>query len=117
SVTRRKRRNENMLHIVPRTNNDTLRETSLKPTTDEMLNAFAVFVHIDVAEGDASPDTVRGYFSQVKQFVEWCTFERIEPAHITPADIKRWRQHLIDIGHKPSRSEEHTSELQSRENL
>lgn len=91
-----------MLHIVPRTNNGALCETLLKPTTEDMLNAFAVFVHIDVAEGDASPDTVRGYFSQVKQFVEWCTFERIEPAHITPADIKRWRQHLIDIGHKPS---------------
>lgn len=70
------------------------------PTTDDLLNAFAVFVHLDVANGDASEDTVRGYFSQVQQYVEWCRDAGIDPATATEDDIKRYRQHLVAQGYE-----------------
>lgn len=68
-------------------------------STDDLLNAFAVFVHLDVANGDASQDTVRGYFSQVKQYVEWCHQSGINPATADETDIKHYRQHVVDSGH------------------
>lgn len=70
------------------------------PTIDDLLNAFAVFVHLDVANGDASADTVRGYFSQVQQYVEWCRDAGIDPATATEDDIKRYRQHLVAQGYE-----------------
>lgn len=78
----------------------TLRQTA-PPNTDDLLNTFAVFVHIDVANGDASEDTVRGYFSQVKAYVDWCRQAGVHPATATEDDIKLYRQHLVAEGYEP----------------
>jgi len=70
-------------------------------STDSLLDAFAVFVHLDVANGDASEDTVRGYFSQVEQYVDWCREAGVEPARATEDDIKRYRQYLVEQDYEP----------------
>lgn len=79
----------------------TLRRERQEISTRDLLNTFAVFVHIDVANGDASEDTVRGYFSQVKQYVEWCQEARVEPATASEDDIKQYRAYLIQQGYEP----------------
>lgn len=39
------------------------------PSQEHLLAAFANFLRIDVANGDASADTIRGYRTQVGQWV------------------------------------------------
>jgi site-specific recombinase XerD len=63
--------------------------------------AFADFLRIDVANGDASPDTVRSYRSEVAQWVAWCASQGFDPATVTPTHIKRFRQALLEANYKP----------------
>jgi site-specific recombinase XerD len=67
-----------------------------------LLDAFAQFLRLDVAAGDASADTVRGYKAQVQQWVTWCRTEAIDPAAATTTDIKRYRAQLVERGIKAS---------------
>jgi hypothetical protein len=63
--------------------------------------AFADFLCIDVANGDAPPNTVRTYRSEVARWVAWCASQDFNPATFTPTHIKRYRQALLDAGYKP----------------
>src|ERR1039458_9617521 len=63
--------------------------------------AFADFLCIDVANGDASPDTVRSYRSEVTMWVSWCASQNFDPATVTPTHIKRYRQALLEGVYKP----------------
>jgi len=42
-----------------------------EPTIDDVLEAFRGWMRLDVADGNPSPETVRSYFSDVKQHLEW----------------------------------------------
>jgi len=72
------------------------------PTPDDLLDAFAQFLRIDVANGDASLDTIAGYRSQVAQWVDWCAANSIDPAMATEHDVKLYRQSLVESGYKAS---------------
>lgn len=63
------------------------------------LGAFSEFLRLDVAQGDASPATVRTYHGQVRRFVEWCEEEGLRPATATVEDIKAYRADLIETGY------------------
>jgi len=63
--------------------------------------AFADFLCIDVANGDASPGTVRSYRSEVALWVAWCAEQNFDPATVTAMHIKRYRQELLEGGYKP----------------
>lgn len=65
-------------------------------TTEDMLEAFADFLNIDVGAGDAAPDTVATYSSHLQQFVSWCDRTGINPAVSTREDIKRYRRWMIE---------------------
>lgn len=65
------------------------------PQSQDLLAAFADFLRLDVAQGDASPETVRAYTSQVQAFLGWCQAERVHPALATEEDLKRYRAALI----------------------
>ena len=64
--------------------------------------AFADFLRIDVANGDASPDTIRGYRTQVASWVSWCKSQGINPAHATTEDVKAYRKDLLSAHYKPA---------------
>ena len=68
----------------------------------DLEGAFAEFLRIDVANGDASPDTLRGYRTQAAQWVDWCRSRGIEPAGATTRDVKAYRQQLVARGFKPA---------------
>ena len=65
------------------------------PSQAQMLDAFANFLRIDVANGDASADTVRGYRVQVGQWVQWCQGQGINPATVTTLVVKTYRQAVV----------------------
>ena len=65
-----------------------------------MITAFANFLHIDVANGDARPDTIRTYKTHVAQWVKWCTNNLIDPQQATQHDVKAYRQCLVSEGMK-----------------
>lgn len=60
---------------------------------------FARFLRREVANGDASADTLRGYQTQVRQWGEWCRLRGIEPAYATNGDVIDYRQYLNQTLH------------------
>ncbi len=61
-------------------------------------NPFAAFMHW-LEEQDRSPATLRAYQQSVTAFAAWFqahTGQALTPAHLTPLDVKAYRQHLLD---------------------
>jgi site-specific recombinase XerD len=75
--------------------------TCSAPTRAELEAAFAEFLRLDVASGDASAATVRSYRAEVAAWVRWCETRGIDPAKATTADVKRLRQELVERDYKP----------------
>jgi len=67
-----------------------------------LLRAFAGFLMIDVANGDARDDTLRVYQLQVKNWIEWCYANDVAPGSALPADVKAYRRFLTESGMKHS---------------
>lgn len=67
---------------------------------EALLETFAEFMRIDLANGDARPDTVRTYKTHVAQWVNFCRKNGIDPARATQEDVKTYRQALVDAGMK-----------------
>ena len=67
----------------------------------EMEAAFADFLRVDVASGDASLDTIHHYLNEVEYWVAWCAEQGFDPATVTTAHIKRYRQALIEAHYNP----------------
>jgi site-specific recombinase XerD len=63
--------------------------------------AFADFLRVDVANGDASVGTMRSYRSEVAVWVAWCGSQGFDPATVTAMHIKRYRQALLEAGYQP----------------
>jgi len=61
---------------------------------EDLLGAFAAFLRLNVAEGDASPETVRTYWSQVNQYVAWCRERGVDPALASEQDLLEYRAWL-----------------------
>src|SRR5215216_4633199 len=78
----------------------------LKPSLPKLSHdldlIFADFLRIDVANGDAAPDTIRGYRTQVESWVSWCKSQGINPAQATTEDVKAYRQDLVSAKYKPA---------------
>jgi len=67
-----------------------------EPTIEEMLAAFEAWMRLDVAEGNGSPQTLRAYFGDVKQHLEWLAEQGLRPAQAGEEDLKAFRAHLVD---------------------
>ncbi len=72
----------------------------LRPPSD-LDAAFADFLRVDVASGDASDDTIRSYRSEVELWVAWCIEQGVDPATVTVAEVKLYRQALIENNYSP----------------
>jgi site-specific recombinase XerD len=58
--------------------------------------AFADFLRVDVASGDAAEDTIRNYRNEVELWVGWCIEQGFDAATVTPMHVKRYRSALIE---------------------
>jgi site-specific recombinase XerD len=63
--------------------------------------AFADFLRVDVASGDASEDTIRNYRNEVAIWVAWCVEQGLDAATATVMHIKRYRSALIEAKYNP----------------
>jgi site-specific recombinase XerD len=60
----------------------------------DIFHAFARFLEIDVANGDATEDTIRAYRREVKCFAQWCFDVGFEPQRAQRRHIEAYREHL-----------------------
>jgi integrase/recombinase XerD len=74
----------------------------ITPSEADLLAAFADFLRLDVAQGDASPETIRAYAGQVHAFVTWCQAQAIRPAAASEVDLKAYRATLVAGGYARS---------------
>jgi integrase/recombinase XerD len=68
---------------------------------DNLIGVFTNFLQFDVANGAASPETIRTYWCQVQQYLRWCQTSRVKPTSATRDTIKIYRYALVQQGHKP----------------
>ena len=62
--------------------------------------AFRMFLRMDVANGNASPDTVRGYASAARSWLEYLRAEGCNPVTADSDAVMRYRAHLVALGYK-----------------
>ncbi len=61
---------------------------------------FSQILKEEIANGNASSDTVRTYRQQFKLFVSWCDRRCLEITQLTEDHIKEYRGSLVDRGLK-----------------
>ena len=57
---------------------------------------FSQILKEEIANGNASADTVRTYRQQFKLFVSWCDRKRLKLTQLTEEHIKEYRGYLVD---------------------
>lgn len=62
----------------------------------ELIEAFADFLHVDIAAGDASADTMRTYLSQLQQYLDWSRQRNLHAAHASRRTIKEYRRWMVE---------------------
>ncbi len=60
--------------------------------------AFATFLRLEVAQGAATADTQRGYWSQVRAWAAWCQAQACCLATAPATAVKAYRQALVEAG-------------------
>ena len=73
----------------------------LRPPPTDLNEAFARFLMVDVANGNATPDTVKAYHREVKYFVAWCNGQGIDPVAVQRTHIEEYREWLKGKGLAP----------------
>jgi|SRR6266851_4589008 len=71
------------------------------PAGDALDHAFARFLRLDVANGDAARETIRSYRAQFGAWVSWCSDNQVDPGTAGPDDVKTYRQRLVQDGYAP----------------
>ena len=73
------------------------REKILSPSDSlDLDEIFAKFLGLDVANGNASPDTISSYQTQIKLFFDWCIKEQINPLQASQNQIQEYRHYLAN---------------------
>jgi integrase/recombinase XerC/integrase/recombinase XerD len=66
--------------------------------TGDLIDQAANWFALDVANGDARPDTIATYISHLNHWLTWCRVNHIDPGHPFPTAIKGFRQELVQSG-------------------
>lgn len=61
----------------------------------DLIDQAAEWFALDVANGDARPDTIATYISHLNHWLNWCRVNNIDPGHPSPAAVKGFRQELV----------------------
>ncbi|RYG63875.1 hypothetical protein EON80_20335 [bacterium] len=68
------------------------------PDYSDIHTAFARFLRVDVANGDATQDTIDSYYREVATWVRWCESKKIEPSSARRYHIEAYREELKERG-------------------
>jgi len=63
-----------------------------------LINQAAAWFALDVANGDARPDTITTYISHLNHWLNWCRSNGTDPGHVTATHLKAFRQELVQSG-------------------
>ncbi len=61
----------------------------------DLINQAAEWFALDVANGDARPDTIATYLSHLNHWLTWCRVNKVDPGRPTTSHIKGFRQELV----------------------
>lgn len=75
-----------------------LSELAVIPPIDTPLAQAAEWFALDVANGDARPDTIRTYLSNINHWLSWCRVNKHDPGRPTAEGLKLFRQELVQNG-------------------
>ena len=75
---------------------------ALVPAPDPFEQAFAAFLRLDVANGDAAPDTLRGYRAEAAAWGAWCRARGVAPQAADAEALKAYRRALVEQGYRPA---------------
>lgn len=64
----------------------------------DLIDQAAEWFALDVANGDARPDTIATYISHINHWLNWCRVNNIDPGHATTTHLKAFRQELVQSG-------------------
>lgn len=78
----------------PLVSNDAVLAVAVEETPPDLLQAFAQFLMMDVANGDATEDTVRAYYREVGLWLRWCAAREVDPLWVERVHIETYRQEL-----------------------
>ncbi len=73
-------------------------ELPLSVTPGHYLEKAAEWFALDIANGDARPDTIRTYLSHINHWLIWCRDSNLDPGQSTIESIKSYRQELVQSG-------------------
>lgn len=71
------------------------------PTAIELphlIDQAAQWFTLDVANGDARPDTIATYISHLNHWLNWCQVNSVDPGQATTMHLKAFRQELVQSG-------------------
>ena len=81
------------------------RPPSFPPRLSRRARRFSIrsmpssgFLQIDVANGDATPDTIVAYRREVGAWVEWCRVNGFDAAGVSRHEVEMYREHLKQRG-------------------
>ena len=63
---------------------------------DEIMAQAAEWFGLDVANGDARPDTIDSYRFGLKHWLMWCRVTTVDPGQATKEHIKMFRKEMVD---------------------
>lgn len=66
--------------------------------TGDLINQAAEWFALDVANGDARPDTIATYISHLNHWFRWCQVNSVDPGQASTAHLKAFRQELVQSG-------------------
>lgn len=67
-------------------------------SASDLIVQAAKWFALDVANGDARPDTISTYISHLNHWLHWCRVNGADPGSVTTAHIKGFRQELVQSG-------------------
>ncbi|RYX84013.1 hypothetical protein EON83_11775 [bacterium] len=71
-----------------------INEDDGQPIIENIYDAFAHFVRVEVASGEATDDTIDGYHREVMGWVKWCRRRNISPEDAQRHHVEAFREEL-----------------------
>lgn len=65
---------------------------------NNLIDQAAEWFALDVANGDARPDTIATYISHLNHWLNWCRVNSVDPGQASPVHLKAFRQELVQSG-------------------
>lgn len=87
-----------MSEIVPFSGAEVVEGVLVSESATNEIDAFEWFMHIDVANGDATEDTIAAYRREVGMWIAWCEKRSLHPLMAQRDDVERYRAELKKAG-------------------